>query len=110
MFLSDLATTSEKEAFISLAYLVAKADGSLGYSERTLIDLYMEDLKMDPANHCILELPLSTLCHRFSDTRTKQIVYANLLSLAHIENYDVKAKQYIIEYIQNELCPEFGRS
>lgn len=109
MFLTDLATTSEKEAFISLAYLVAKADGSVGYSEKALIDLYMEELNMDPANHHILELPLSTLCHRFSDTRTKQVVYANLLSLAHIDDYKAKAKQYIIEFIQNELCPEFGR-
>lgn len=108
MFLTDLATTSEKEAFISLAYLVAKADGSLGSSEKALIDSYMEELKLDPANCQMLELPLSALCHRFSDTRTKQVVYTNLLSLAHIDDVRAKAKQYIIEFIQQELCPELS--
>lgn len=109
MFRTDIATTSEKEAFISLAYLVAKADGSLSNAEKELIDLYMKDLEMDAANPAIAELPLYTLCHRFSDTCTKQVVFANLLSLAHIDDARVKAKQYIMEFIQNELRPEFGR-
>lgn len=108
MFLTNLATTSEKEAFVSLAYLVAKADGSLDGSEKALIDSYMEELEMDPENYHILELPLSALCHRFSDTRTKQLVYANLLSLAHKDDVRAKAKQYMIEFIQHELCPELN--
>jgi uncharacterized tellurite resistance protein B-like protein len=103
MFLADLRTQAEKEAFIGLAYSVAKADGCLGYSELALINLYSEELGIKKLGSQLQPAPLINLCRVFSDRRAKEIVYANLLPLAIIDNNHNEAQQAIMEVIQNEL-------
>lgn len=103
MFLTDLQTQNEKEAFLSLAYLIARADGNIGYSEHSLLDLYYEELGLKKTDLSVGKKPLINLCRTFSDRQTRQIVYTNLLPIAFVDGYENEGLRALMEVIQNEL-------
>ena len=104
MLLTDLKTQPEKDAFVNLAFLVAKSDGCLGYAERELINLYLEEMEMDQNQVSLQPIALNLLCSKFSDRRSKQIVFSNLLSLAFADGYDDEGKKCVLDLIQEELA------
>jgi hypothetical protein len=104
MFLADLRTQNEKEAFISLAYSVAKANGCLGYPELALINLYSDELGIDKRELPPRQAPLLSLCRTFSDRHAKEVAYINLLPLAFVDGYGSEGQQAIMEAIQNEFA------
>ncbi len=103
MLLTDLKTQHEKDAFVNLAFLVAKSDGCLGYTERELINLYLEEMAINPIQVSLQPISLDQLCNNFSDRRTRQIVFSNLLSLAFVDGYDNEGKKCILDLIQDKL-------
>jgi len=103
MLLTDLKTQHEKDAFVNLAFLVAKSDGCLGYTELELINLYLEEMVMNPIQVSLQPISLDQLCNNFSDRRTRQIVFSNLLSLAFVDGYDNESKKCILDLIQDKL-------
>lgn len=103
VLLADLKTNIEREAFASLAYSVANADGSLDYAEITLIKLYLEEMGMDYSGYQSQREPLINLCHVFSDRNAKRNVFINLLSLAFVDGYNNLEQRQILEVIQREL-------
>lgn len=104
MLLASLKTENEKVAFVNLAYSLAKADGSLDYTERALINIYLDEMGIERSGYQVRREPLSDLCHVFSDQYSKKIVFANLLSLACLEGYNSQEQRHILEIIQNELA------
>lgn len=104
MLLAELKTQDEKAAFMGLAYLVAKADGSLGYAEKALIDLYLAELAAKPEEFPLRPAPLVKLCGCFSGRHVKGVVFANLLQLAFVDGYDNEAKRSILAVLQDELA------
>lgn len=111
MFLADLQTQNEKEAFLGLAYLIARADGNIGYSEHSLFDLYYEELGLKKTDFSVATKPLINLCRTFSDRQTRQIVYTNLLPIAFVDGYDNEGLRALMEVIQNEfsITPQDAR-
>ena len=103
MLLADLKKQEEKESFVNLAYLVAKSDGCLGYAELQLINLYLEEMGLEQDQVSLQPISLKHLCGNFPDQRSKQIVYANLLSLASIDGLDNEGKKSILDLIQENL-------
>ena len=103
MLLADLKTQTEKDAFVNLAYLVAKSDGSLGGAERDLINMYEEEMGSNPNQVSLHPIDLNQLCKSFADQRSKEIVYANLLSLAFVDGYDNEEKKCILDLIKDNL-------
>lgn len=104
MLLTELKTQPEKDAFVNLAFLVAKSDGCLGYAESELINLYLEEMEMNQNQICLQPKSLNHLCSNFSDRRSKQIVFSNLLSLAFADGYDNEGKKCILDLIQDNLA------
>lgn len=103
MLLANFKSQTEKEAFINLAYLVAKVDGSLGYSKKTLIDLFVEEMGAG-ANYQLQRFPLNNFCRCFSTELSRQIAFANLITLAYVDGYANESASYILEVIQRELA------
>lgn len=104
MLLADLKTQAAKDSFVNLAFLVAKADGNLGYAERELINLYLEELEMRQNQVDLHPIALSQLCDHFPSQHAKQVVYANLLSLAMVDGLDSEGKRSILDIIQENLA------
>lgn len=103
MLLAELKTQSEKENFINLAYLVAKADGSLGYYEQELIKLFLAEMDMTMEQVSSQPIAVNGLNSIYAEPAAREIVFANLLSLAFADGYDNEAKQCVIDVIQQGL-------
>jgi hypothetical protein len=103
MLLTDLRTKIEQEAFLRLAYLVAKADGSLDYAETILIGMYREEMGLESAPSLSPQLSVNDLCHIFTDAHSKNIVFLNLFSLAQADGYNNLAQKCVMETIRQEL-------
>jgi hypothetical protein len=103
MLLADLRTKKEQEAFLSLAYLVAKADGSVDYAETVLIGMYKEEMGLKNVLSLSPQLSVSDLCRVFTDAHSKNIVFLNLFSLAQADRYNNLAQNCVLETIRQEL-------
>lgn len=103
MLLANLRTRKEQDAFLSLAFLVAKADGNVDYAETVLIGMYREEMGLENPPSLSPRLSVSDLCHAFTDTPIRNIVFFNLFLLAQTDKYNNMAQKYILETIRQEL-------
>ncbi|MDF2500895.1 MAG: hypothetical protein K0Q77_1609 [Anaerosporomusa subterranea] len=104
MLLASLQTKREQEAFLSLAHLVAKADGNFDYASAILIGMYQEEMGLEKAPAHLQGLPVSDLCRVFTDANSKHLVFLNLFSLAHVDGNSNMAKKSVLETIRQELA------
>lgn len=102
MLLAELKTRSEQDAFLSLAYAVALADGCLGYAERSLISMYQEEMGVDSKHH-LQQAAFIDACHVFTEQYIKKIVLINLFYLAYTDGYNSSKQKSILDAIRSEL-------
>lgn len=102
MLLAELKTKTEQDAFVNLAYVLASADGNLGYAEQTLINMYTEEMGIDSV-HQLNRESLFDACHVFTEEYIKKIVLINLISLAFVDGYNNYKQKNILDVIRREL-------
>lgn len=103
MYLANLKTHEEKEAFLNLAFMIANADGSLDFDERVLINLFQDEMNLEHGSCAFQRQPMSQLCRTFSDPQSRRLAFGNLMTLAYVDDYDSEGKKSLLDLIQQEL-------
>lgn len=102
MLLTELKTREEKEAFLSLAHIVAIADGSVGYAQQILINKYRAEIGID-SQQSLQFKSITDACRVFNEQHTKKIVLMNLFYLAYADGYRNNQQKSVLDSIRHEL-------
>lgn len=95
MFLHFLQTKEHKEAFLELAYVVAKADGFVNRKESGYLRSYMDEMDMQQSDYTFTsERELSAIIGGIKDEQVKNIFFAEILLLIFADgDYNDEEKQ-----------------
>lgn len=95
MFLHFLQTKEHKEAFLELAYVVAKADGFVNRKESGYLRSYMDEMDMQQSDYTFpSERELSAIIGDLKDEQVKNIFFAEILLLIFADgDYNDEEKQ-----------------
>ena len=102
MLLTELKTKEEKNAFWNLAHTVALADGSMGYAEQILINMYQAEMEID-SQQPLQKSSITDACRAFTEQHKKKIVLMNLFYLAYADGYNSDRQKTILDSIRREL-------
>ncbi|RCW42343.1 TerB family tellurite resistance protein [Paenibacillus prosopidis] len=107
MFLHFLQRKEHKEAFLELAYVVAKADGFVNRKESGYLRSYMDEMEMQESDYTFTsERELSAIIGDLKDEQVKNIFFAEILLLIFADgDYNDEEKQ-----IARDLKRIFGFS
>lgn len=103
MLLDRLKTEQEKQAFVELAYRVAKADGCVSLTDMTLIDLFGQELQQPECPQADSARSVSELCEIFTEPLSREIIYSNLLSMVYAEPYPDSWQKQVLEQIRKAM-------
>lgn len=84
MFLNRLKI-SEKEAFLSLAHHIARADGSFSGEETLMMERYCMEMQMDDVDYQETEFDLHDVLSKFEVESHKKIVLLELMALVYAD-------------------------
>ena len=104
MLLDYLKSEQEKRSFAGLAYLVAKADGSISLSDISLFKMFDFELELPNGTDKIKDKSIAELCSTFKEPLTREIIFTNLLSLAYAEKYPSTEQNSALEQVREGLC------
>lgn len=102
MLLTELKTREEQDAFLSLAHTIAIADGSIGYAQQILVNMYRAEMQID-SQQPLQKSSIADACLAFIEQHTKKIVLMNLFYLAYADGYTSSQQKAILESIRLEL-------
>lgn len=107
MFLHFLQTKEHKEAFLELAYAVAKADGFVNRKESGYLRSYINEMDMEQSDYTFTSVrELSAIIGELKDEQVKNIFFAEILLLIFADgDYNDEEKQ-----ITRDLKRIFGFS
>jgi tellurite resistance protein len=97
LFLHFLQTKEHKEAFLELAYVVAKADGFVNRKESGYLRSYMDEMDMQQSDHTFTSRrDLSAIIGNLKDEQVKNIFFAEILLLIFADgDYNDEEKQIV---------------
>lgn len=100
MFLTKLQQ-EEKEAFLELAYLMAKIDGNFSVYENPVIAKYKKE--MDLEDYIIKDLAIEDILKVFKGERSKHIVLTEILRLVYSDGIVHENEQNSIRLIKKHF-------
>ncbi|MFP7296644.1 hypothetical protein [Neobacillus niacini] len=100
MFLTELQQ-EEKEAFLELAYLMAKVDGNYSVFENPVIVKYQKEMNLE--DYTFKGAALEDILKVFKDERTKQIVLAEILRLVYSDGIVHDNEHKSISFIREQF-------
>lgn len=100
MFLIKLQQ-EEKEAFLELAYLMAKIDGKYSIYENPVIAKYKKE--MDLEDYIIKDLAIEDILKVFKEERSKHIVLTEILRLVYSDGIVHENEQKSITLIKEHF-------
>ena len=102
MLLDHLKSEQEKQSFANLAYLVARADGSISLEDMSMFKIFNREMAIPTAKVVGME-SIAELCAKFTEPLTKEIIFTNLLSLAYTEKYTNSEQKQTLDKIRDAL-------
>jgi hypothetical protein len=99
----QLRSKEQQQAFAQLAYLVAKADGSVSLADMTLIDLFGVEAVFSSAKTPESTDSITELCDVFEEPMIKETIYSNLLSFAYTEKFENQNQRKVLDKIRDAL-------
>jgi hypothetical protein len=104
MFL-HLLNQKEKEYFLELAYLVAKADNDFAEEEKTIIQQYRIEMNLDVSIYQTKELTLEKIVNFFKDSLRKiqKVTFLEIYALTLCDNIFRKEEEKILINMQKEF-------
>ena len=102
MFLNMLSQ-EEKEAFLKLAYLVAKSDEEVSNQEEELINIYCTEMNIENKDIDLETLSLEEILDDFKSPISQKIVLIEILALIYSDEILHQNEQEIIDRIAEKF-------
>lgn len=103
MIFEQLQSKKQQQAFAHLAYLVARADGSISLADMTLIDLFGVEAAFPCAHSVEPTVEITDLCAAFEEPIIKKLIYSNLLSFSYTEKFENPNQRKVLDKIREAL-------
>lgn len=99
MFLNQLSH-HQKEAFIELAHMVAKADGVVGPEEESLLSTYLFEMQMETGTYKAKGTSLVNILRQFLDIKGQRIIYIEIIALVHTDQDFSEEEKTIVKELE----------